>query len=446
MLPYLTESIKSFWHGATDPPAPLSLSFDRKSIEWYKQASDSTASTGRAWSGESVNAATAQNLSVVWACERIISESIAFLPLSLMRSTETGKYAQTDHPAYSLLHDSPNEEMTAMGFRETLTAHVVMGGNCFAQIIRRGGTGSAVEMYPLAPSQVKIDRNREGRLIYVVSEKSQPDKTYTVERGRPHDILHVRGLGSDGVRGYSVLAMARQSIGTAMAAEKYAGRFFANGGRLPYQLKLAQKFKSDSDAEKFRHDWDEQYSDPHKAIILEPWLTYESIGMSQSDAQLLETRQFSIPEICRWFLISPHMVGDLSRATFSNIEHLALQFVKMTLTAWLVRWEQELWRCVLTPTERSSGYYWKHNVNGLLRGDFASRMAGYASALQNGHKNIDEVRDLEDENPLPNGAGEAHHIQLNMATVPGTGQPMVAEQGILDRMAAKKPQGGINGN
>ena len=108
----------------------------------------------------------------------------------------------------------------------------------------------------------------------------------------------------------------------------------------------------------------------------------------------------------------------------------------MTLTAWLVRWEQELRRCVLTPDEKESGYYFRHNVNGLLRGDFASRMAGYASALQNGHSNIDEVRDLEDLNPLPGGAGQAYHIQLNMTTVPGTGQPMITEQGILAKVSA----------
>jgi HK97 family phage portal protein len=139
--------------------------------------------------------------------------------------------------------------------------------------------------------------------------------------------------------------------------------------------------------------------------------------MSMKDAQMLESRQFAIPEVCRWFSVSPHLVGDLSRATFGNIEHLALDFVKMTLTAWLERWEQEFWRCVLTPAEKEQGYILRHNIDELLRGDFQTRMSGYASALQNGHMNIDEVRAIERRNKLPNAAGTHYHVQMNMADV-----------------------------
>ena len=423
----MLSTIKSLLHRWTTPERPLSIKSG-----WYYQSDSDRYGGASTWSGEQVSESTAQNLSVVWACQRIISESVAFLPLALMQSRGNGKYPATTHPMHSALHDEPNPYMTAMEFRETETAHLVMGGNCYARILRRAETGTAFELYPIKPSQVTIDQDKQGRTVHAIAG----DRTYTTERGRPIDILHVRGLGSDGLRGYSVLEVARQSFGIALAGEKYAGSFFRGGGRAPYILKLGQKFSNDEDRKKFRDDWNRVYSDPRQAPILEPWLTYEKIGLSSSDAQLLESRQFSIPEVCRWFLISPHLVGDLSRATFSNIEHLALQFVKMTLTAWLVRWEQELRRCVLTPDEKESGYYFRHNVNGLLRGDFASRMAGYASALQNGHSNIDEVRDLEDLNPLPGGAGQAYHIQLNMATVPGTGQPMITEQGILAKVSA----------
>src|SRR5207248_3901802 len=139
---------------------------------------------------------------------------------------------------------------------------------------------------------------------------------------------------------------------------------------------------------------------------LENGLSYKHIVLSSQDSQMLESRLFGIHEICRWFLVSPHLVGDLSRATFSNIEQLALEFVKMTLSAWITRWEQELWRCVLTPAEKTQGYFFKHNLNALLRGDFQSRMAGYATMLQNGVASVDDIRDLEDWNRLPDGIGD----------------------------------------
>jgi HK97 family phage portal protein len=167
-------------------------------------------------------------------------------------------------------------------------------------------------------------------------------------------------------------------------------------------------------------------------------IEYKQIGLNMADMQMLETREFSIPEICRWFLVSPHLVGDLSRATFSNIEQLALEFVKMTLSAWITRWEQELYRCVLTPEEKAAGYYFRHNLSGLLRGDFQTRMAGYATMLQNGIANVDEVRDLEDWNPLPDGAGEDYHIQLNMQALPATGVPQNAQSAALIRLGKQR--------
>jgi HK97 family phage portal protein len=404
--------------------APLSIktggqSFDAVNVEWYARNGfngiySALSGGAPAWSGEHVGESAAQNHSVVWACKRIISESTAFLPLSLMQETTKGKFPAKGHPTYQAVHNSPNVEMTSMGWRETVTGHMVLGGNGYSRIVRRSGTNVAREFYPIHPSQIRTDRNKSGRLVYLVKDGNSQEVSYTVESGKPQDILHIRGLGDDGVNGYSVLTMARQSIGTALGAEKFAGKFWANGGRVPYNLKLSQKFKTEQDYDKFRADWEAIYSQPHKAPILEPNIEYQQTGMSLADMQMLGSRQYGIPEICRWFLISPHLVGDLSRATFSNIEQLALEFVKMTLTAWITRWEQELWRCVLTDKEKSDGYFFKHNLNGLLRGDFVSRTAGYASALQNGYFSQDDVRELEDRNPLPNGEGQHYHIQLNM--------------------------------
>lgn len=425
MFPALREAwaeMKANWRYMPEP-LELKANLDLVNAEWYSHNGYQNlyaAWNGGApsWSGERVSVDSAQTHSVVWACKRIISESIAFMPLFMMQKTAKGKFAVENLPLAQGLHNAPNDEMTTMEFRETLTGHCVMQGNAYAKILRRSGSGVAQELYPLQPSQViKIDRDAQKRLVYHVKEGNSAEQTFTIEHNKPHDLLHIRGLSSDGIKGYSVVEVARNSMGTAAATEKFAATFYAGGGRVPYVLEMQQKFRSDEDFKKFRADWEETYSQPHKAPIMEPGMTYKQIGLSVADSQFLQTRQFNIPEICRWFLVSPHLVGDLSRATFSNIEQLALEFVKMTLMAWITRWEQSMWRCLLTPDEKSKGYYFKHNVNGLLRGDFASRMMGYASALQNGHLNIDEVRDLEDRNPLPDGAGENYHIQLNQSEV-----------------------------
>lgn len=428
MFPALAQAWREIKQGFGSQPEPLDLksanvSPDLVNAEWlsrngYRNLSAAWNGGGSSWSGERVSLDTAMTHSVVWACRRIISESIAFMPLSMMQATSKGKFPADDKPLASALHNAPHDEMTTMEMREVMTGDTVMGGSGFATIARRSGTGVAQELYPLRPQQVRTDRDKQKRLIYLVKDGNSPELTYTIERGKPQDILHVKGPTIDGITGYSVISMARQSWGTANATERYAANFYLRGGRIPYNLKLTQKFKDDPAADKFRADWEKIYNDPHKVPILEPWLEYQQTGMSLADAQFLGTRQFNIPEICRWFLVSPHLVGDLSRATFSNIEQLALEFVKMTLMAWMVRWEQSMWRCLLTPEEKNQGYYFKHNVNGLLRGDFVSRMAGYASALQNGHMNRDEVRELEDRNPLPNGEGEQYTIQLNMQTLP----------------------------
>jgi HK97 family phage portal protein len=385
--------------------------------------------------GVSVTLDTALQHSVVWACNRIISESVGMLPCVMMRRKGSaklvcdGQRGNPTHPLYSLMHDLPNEELTATAFQEMLTSHCLLQGNSYAHITRRSGTGEAIQLDPLQPQNVTPDREIGGRkrLVYVVKESGVPDRTYTLQEGKPHDILHLRGLGWDGIRGYSVIAMGRQSIGSAIAAERNIARFWANGGRVPYHLEVDRPFADATLRAKYLEDWRTNYSEPHKVPLLEGGTKMVRDGLSMVDAQAIESRLFSIHEICRWFLVSPHLVGDLSRATFSNIEQLALEFVKMTLSTWINRWEQELYRCALTPEERAQGYFFRHDLRALLRGDFISRMQGYAMLLDKGVNSPDEIRDMEDQDPIQNGAGKSHHIQLAMATLPGTGDPMPAE-------------------
>jgi HK97 family phage portal protein len=404
------------------------FSFDTVSAGWYGRNGYGKIygllSGGLpAWSGEPVSTSTGLALSTVWACDKVISESVGFLPLNMMREVGAEKQPATDHPMYSAMKYAPNCEITSQNFTELLTSHCVLGGNSYSRIIRRSGTGTAMELYPIAPECVQPDREKTGqkRLVYVVKESNQPDKTYTVERDKPQDLLHIRGLGWDGISGYSVIAMARQSIGTALAQERNVANFYSHGGRVPYLLKHPTHFKTDQDFDKFRADWEKTYAEPHKAPILEDGLAYEKIGLSAADSQLIESRNFTIPEICRWFNVSPTMVQDLSRATFANVESLADQFVRFTLMPWLTRWEQEMWRCVLTQEEQGKGYFFRHDLRALLRSEFATRMAGYATLLQNGVNSINEVRGWEDENPIE--GGDEHHIQVNLMGIDQAGKP-----------------------
>jgi HK97 family phage portal protein len=403
------------------------ISFDAVNAGWYARNGYpgiyTILSGGMpAWSGEPVSLDTALNHSVVWACNRLISETQGATPLVMLQQKGKAKQLATDHPMFSAMRHAPNDEMSAMSFQETRTSHCALQGNGYAQIIRRSGTGTAIELRPLDPSQVGVDREKTGqrRLVYIVKHglggvAGNNETTYTVQAGKPQDILHIRGLGWDGLRGYSVITMARQSIGTSLSVERNVARFYANGGRVPYVLEMAKKFKSDPEFDKFRADWEKTYAEPHKVPILENDIKYTKIGLSAVDAQMLETRLFDIHEICRWWVMSPHLVGDLSRATFSNIEQLALEFVKITMQPWYTRWEQDMWRCVLTPEEKHQGYYFKHNVNELLRGDFLTRMQGYGVGLQNGVYMPNECRDFEDMDPYK--GGDVAHIQLNMQSV-----------------------------
>jgi HK97 family phage portal protein len=386
-------------------------------------------------SGEVVNLRSALNHSVVYACNKLISETAGSTPLAMLQEKNGAKQLATDKPMYSAMRNAPNDEMTAMTFRETRTSHKLLEGNGFSLIERRSGTGVAQQLQALDPGRVKMDREKTGqrRLVYIVDNGPGDVKTYTVQAGKPHDILHLRGIGWDGLRGYSVIDMARQSFGTALATERHVGRFYANGGRTPYNLELSKKFDDERAFDKFRAEWEEIYSNPHKVPIIEPWFKYQQIGLNAVDSQMLESRLFGIHEICRWFLVSPHLVGDLSRATFSNIEQLALEFVKVTMNPHYTAWEQDLWRCVLTPEEKSQGYYFKHNTNELLRGDFLTRMQGYSIQLQNGIASPNEIRDLEDWNPFP--GGDAHHIQLNMQTVPAQANPDGSQSPALVRIS-----------
>ena len=352
--------------------------------------------TGGSSSGKSVNERSAMQMTAVYACVRILSEAIASLPLHLYKyNKEGGKEKAVDHPLYSLLHDEPNPEMTSFVFRETLMTHLLLWGNAYAQIIRNG-KGEVVALYPLMPNKMTVDRDDKGHLYYKYYKGNE--EAPTMENGTvvllPEDVLHIPGLGFDGLVGYSPIAMAKNAIGLAIAAEEYGSKFYANGAAPSGVLEHPGTIK---DPARVREAWMSQFggsANSGKVAVLEEGMKYTPISISPNEAQFLETRKFQIDEIARIFRVPPHMVGDLDKSSFSNIEQQSLEFVKYTLDPWVIRWEQSLSRALFSADEKKN-FFFKFNVEGLLRGDYQSRMQGYATARQNGWMSANDIRELE---------------------------------------------------
>ena len=374
-------------------------------------------------SGKNVNERSAMQMTAVYACVRILSESIAGLPVHLYQYMDSGsKQKAIEHPLYRLLHDEPNPEMTSFVFRETLMTHLLLWGNAYAQIIRNG-KGQVVALYPLMPNRMSVDRDNKGHLFY--QYQMQDSDAPTAKSGtvilKPSDVLHIPGLGFDGLVGYSPIAMAKNAIGLSIATEEYGAKFFANGATPSGILEYPGTVKN---PEAIRESWNAGFggsSNAHKVAVLEEGMKYTPIAISPNEAQFLETRKFQIDEIARIFRVPPHMVGDLEKSSFSNIEQQSLEFVKYTLEPWIVRWEQSLNRALLSETEKAA-YFVKFNVDGLLRGDYQSRMNGYATARQNGWMSANDIRELENLDLIPDElGGNLYLINGNMTKLQDAG-------------------------
>lgn len=362
---------------------------------------------GRTTSGKPVNENTAMQTTAVYACVRILSEAIASLPLHVYEYDDSGgKRMVVDHPLYVLLHDEPNDEMTSFVFRETLMSHLLIWGNAYAQVIRNG-MGVPIALYPLLPNKISVERDDKGQIYYVYSRSSDENPNFK-EHGdiilKKEDVLHIPGLGYDGLIGYSPIAMCKNTIGMTLACEEYGSSFFANGAHPGGVLEHPGVLK---DPSRVRESWNAVYrgsNNAGKVAVLEEGMKYQQIGIPPEEAQFLETRKFQLNEIARLYRIPPHMIGDLERATFSNIENQSLEFVKYTLDPWVVRWEQSLQKALLSFTEKGKVFI-KFNVDGLLRGDYESRMNGYAVGRQNGWLSANDIREMENLNPIPTEEG-----------------------------------------
>ena len=378
---------------------------------------------GGSTSGKRVNERTAMQMTAVYSCVRILSEAIAGLPLHVYKYNETGgKEKAVDHPLYFLLHDEPNPEMTSFVFRETLMTHLLLWGNAYAQIIRNG-KGEVVSLYPLMPDRMTVNRDTKGQLYYEyqVSSDDAPTVKGSTVILRPSDVLHIPGLGFDGLVGYSPIAMAKNAIGMAIACEEYGAKFFANGANPSGVLEHPGTLK---DPAKVRDSWNAAFggsSNSHKVAVLEEGLKYTPISISPNEAQFLETRKFQIDEIARIFRVPPHMVGDLEKSSFSNIEQQSLEFVKYTLDPWVSRWEQAIARSLFSQTEKTT-YFIKFNVDGLLRGDYQSRMQGYSIGRNAGWMSANDIRELENLDRIPaEEGGDLYLVNGNMLPLKDAG-------------------------
>jgi len=400
-------------------------------------------------SGELVTEETALNYSAVYNAVSLISGTVGSLPLHLMQRKDAAKRIADDRRIYRVMHDEANPWMTAMAFRECLMAHVLLWGNGYAEIIRNG-MGEIMQLWPITPNRV-TPQIQNGALSYRVRMPDGKDVFLPRER-----ILHIPGLGFDGFLGYSVVAMARKSIGLGMALETFGALYFGQGTH-PGVVVSHPGSLSPAANDNLKKSLTEGYSGlgkSHRLLLLEEGMKLEKLGIPPNDSQFLESRQFQIPEVARWFNLPPHKLKDLTRSSFSNIEQEQISFVTDSILPWLVRLEQNYSLQLLTPTDKDlSGrgrYYFKHSVEGLLRGDAASRAAFYGPMLDRGVFSINEVRALEDMDPVE--GGDIHLVPLNMTSLENAGKPaptpstnVTVDQKLLDQVTGKG-QGNGKGN
>ncbi len=369
---------------------------------------------GESWAGISVDRTGSLGVSAVWACVRLISETLASLPLKLYRRTATGKEVATEHPLYRMMHDSPNPEQTSFLWHEQSQGHLLLQGNHYSQIIYEGGL-YPVQLWPLDPERMSVGRLSSGKLQY---EYLKPDGQKEI---LPRSsVLHISGMGWDGIKGYSVIDVHANSIGARIAESRYGAEFFRNGAQPGGVVEMPGKLKDKAARDRFRESWGDTYGvwgKKHSVGILEEGAKFQTISVPPEQAQFIESRKYGVPEIARIFGCPPHMIGDVERSTSwgTGIEEQNIGFGVYTMTPWLVRREQCLNKQLLLPDEQAT-YYFKYELKGLLRGNLGARTAFYNAMLDRGVFHADDVLELEDMNPQEGGEGKVYFMPVNFQT------------------------------
>src|SRR6056297_2515937 len=356
-------------------------------------------------SGVKVTEENAMTFSAVYAAVRIIAETIASLPLNVYREMpDGGKEKAKSNYLYPLLHNKPNSLMTSFTWREMLLAHLLHWGNHYSQI-ELDNSGRVIGLWPLLPNQVEV-KLKNKKLYYVYSNELGKQTVYG-----SHEILHIPGLGFNGYVGFSVIRMAREAIALGLAAEQFGSRFFGQGAQPGGIIEYPGQMTEEA-FERYKKEAQKNYGglgNSHKIMVLEEGLKYNQTGIPPDDAQFLETRKFQIEEVARIFRVPPHMLADLERATFSNIEQQSIDFVVNTIRPWLVRIEQTLNDKLIS--SKNNKNYIEFVVEGLLRGDSQARAEYYNQMYQVGAMSPNDIRKKENMNPID--GGDQHFVPLN---------------------------------
>ena len=365
----------------------------------------------------------------VLACIRVLSESMASLPLNLYVRGKRGKFRAYRHSLFSILRDLPNPEMTSVELRMIMQGHLAAWGNAYAQIVRNR-KGDVIELWPMRPDRVQIYRQNDGWLWYYYSDDPtiEPDVRKVDNWYRRDELMHLRGLGFDGVHGYSVITLARQALQMASNAEAFGTKFYENGAR-PGLVLTSPKKLSESAYERLKQSWEARHQgieNSHKVAVLEDGVDVKEFSIPARDSQYIETTQFKRSEIAAIFRVPPHMVGDLSRATFSNIEEQGLDFVRYTLSPWMQIWQQAIYRDLLRPEERKT-YFAQFDTFGLTIGNTDAQQKWFVAGLQNGYLSINDVREIVGLNEI-GSAGDAYLRPLNMTPIGATANDLGDDQ------------------
>lgn len=407
---FLTRALTSRLERRTD---------DTPLLQWARGALVSIAGT----TGRIVTEQTALSVPPVYACVRILAETMASMPLDLYRRTSLGKVKDVDHPLYWLLHDLPNPEVTSYDFRMALMAHLLLWGNAYAEI-QRNKAGDVVGLWPLLPNRMqRIDRDENNRLRYWYRlPNGQGLVLKGPYAGEPSQILHLRGLAFDGIRGYSPMRLLRDAVGLTQALEEYGSRYFGNDAT-PGGIIQAKGRLTDKQIDSFKQRWEEAHrglTQSHRVAVLEDGWTWQAVTTNPDNAQFLESRVYQVREVARIFRVSPHLLQDLERATFANIEQLSIEFVRYTMQPWMVSWQQAIARDIIGIGNLQT-YYAAFDPSDLLKGDLRSMMMAYSQGVQWGIYSPDDVREKLGDNPRRDGAGNKYLTPMNM--IPGAPAP-----------------------
>lgn len=343
---------------------------------------------------------------------RIIAEDLAKLSLKTYRRIPRGKEEARDHPVFPLLRRAPNENMTAMAFRESIVANAISWGGGYA-LIQRNGRGVPQRLDLVHPTRVKVDTDRAGRTFYEVAIERDKTSIRTAIVRQP-DMFHVHGLSADGINGYSVARVGAESIGRALAQDRFSSSFFKSGSSPKGAIRFAKKFRDQEEIDRLRFQWQETYGGDrgwHKPIILEQGAEWQTITIPPEEAQMIESQNFSVLEICRWLRLAPHKLGHLADATFSNVEEMNIDHVNDSLMPWGVRVEQECTRKLFIGEEDE--FFAKHNYKTLLRGNTEQQTTFFREMFNVGALSQNDIREESDLNPI-GPEGDTYYVQGNL--------------------------------